>query len=86
MRDCICDSACTSTSRSRVRKRSKLADMSLIDERMLDKRISKRERAISTSPASFTKRSSSCERTRTDWPAATRTGAMRNTKGLCCTP
>ncbi|MNT46420.1 hypothetical protein D3C72_1830610 [compost metagenome] len=86
MRDCICDSACTSTSRSRLRKRSRLADMSLIDERMLDRRMSRRERAISTSPASLTNRSSSWERTRTDCPAATRTGAIRNTSGLWCTP
>ena len=81
-RDCICDSACSSMSRSWARRRSRLPVRSPSEPRSWRSSASRRERVIITSPAWLTSRSSSCERTRTAWFEAARCGARLVATGL----
>ena len=68
-------------SRSCWRKRSRLPDRSPKAPRIWPSRTSRRDRVIITSPTWLTRRSSSAARTRTDWLAAGRNGAMGGVVG-----
>ena len=65
MRDCICDSACSSMSRSWRRSRSRFSVRSPSEPLIWPTSASMRERVMLTSPAWLTRRSSSGARTRT---------------------
>ena len=85
-RDCICVSACSSTSRSCARRRSRLPVSSLSRPRSWPTSVSSRAREVATSPACNTRRSSSCERTRTAWLAAARADTSDRAAGDATSP
>ena len=85
MRETICVSACSSMSRNCRRRRSKFSVRSPSADFSCATSDSMRERVMLTSPAWLTRRSSSCERTRTaDWLlAAWKTGSMADRRTGC---